>query len=295
MIDTKPDHRRTVFLAGTARSGTTWLSELVNHRNEYRYVFEPFDHRKVPQVAALGGRRYLRPDDDAPEAMSVAELVLSGRIRHPWTERFNRRLVADRRLVKDVRANLFLKWMHVRFPGMPIILLLRHPFAVALSYENQGWRGAVDTLLAQEDLMEDYLGPYAEQAAGARDAFERALFIWCVETLVPLRQFREGEIHVAFYEKLVRSPEVELPLLFSFLGRPYDPSVLAVVRRPSLTARRSRAAGSGSGPRSGWKEGMSGERLERAREVVRLFGLDGLYTDDGIPVPGAIAALRRVA
>jgi hypothetical protein len=282
-----------VFVAGTARSGTTWLSELINHRNEYRYVFEPFDHRKVPRVAPLGGRRYLRPDDDDPAAFAVAEHVLTGRIRHPWTERFNRRLVADRRLVKDVRANLFLGWMRARFPGMPIVLMLRHPFAVALSYEKQGWRGSVETLLAQDRLVEDHLGPLADTIAGARDAFERALCIWCVETLVPLRQLRPGDAHVVFYESLVESPEVEVPRLLAFLGRPFDPSVLDAVSRPSLTARRGSAVATGGNRTGGWREKMGGERLERAREIVRRFGLDGLYTEDGRPDPEALATLSE--
>ena len=43
VLDWNGDLGRTVFLAGTARSGTTWLSELINHRNDYRYIFERVD------------------------------------------------------------------------------------------------------------------------------------------------------------------------------------------------------------------------------------------------------------
>ena len=37
----KGDHRDAVFLAGSGRSGTTWLSEVINYKGGYRYVFEP--------------------------------------------------------------------------------------------------------------------------------------------------------------------------------------------------------------------------------------------------------------
>ena len=46
------DPGKTVFLAGTGRSGTTWLAGLINHDQSYRDVFEPFHPGKVE---ALGG------------------------------------------------------------------------------------------------------------------------------------------------------------------------------------------------------------------------------------------------
>jgi hypothetical protein len=45
--DLNNDFRNTIFLAGTGRSGTTWLSNIINYKNEYRYMFEPFQSKKV--------------------------------------------------------------------------------------------------------------------------------------------------------------------------------------------------------------------------------------------------------
>ena len=56
----KGDHRSSVFLAGSGRSGTTWLSEIINHRRGYRYVFEPFNPREV----GLFGHRLVEADVD---------------------------------------------------------------------------------------------------------------------------------------------------------------------------------------------------------------------------------------
>ena len=36
------DHRQTVLLAGTGRSGTTWAANIINYANTYRFMFEPF-------------------------------------------------------------------------------------------------------------------------------------------------------------------------------------------------------------------------------------------------------------
>lgn len=285
IVERDHDYRSSTFLAGTARSGTTWVSELINYDNQYRYIFEPFDERKIPAVAPLGGRRYVRPDDSSPELHGLADSVLSGRIRHPWTERFNRRVIATRRLIKDIRANLFLAWMHRQFPEMPIVLVVRDPFATALSYEKQGWRGDVTTLLRQPALVDDFLGPYREAMAEAADPFERALFIWCIETLVPLKQLQPGDVHLVFYENLVRDTERELKRLFAFIGRQFDPAVLRQARRPSLTTRRDSRVAAGESPVVAdiARKRDDGRRRERAREITRMFGLDALYTEDGLP------------
>lgn len=293
VVDRNTDYRSSTFLAGTARSGTTWVSELINHDNDYRFIFEPFDARKIPQVAPLGGRKYVRPADDSPELRAVAEYVLSGRIRHRWTERFNHRLMADRRLIKDVRANLFLPWLRQQFPGLRIVLVVRDPYATASSYEKQGWRGAIEPLLAQPSLVTDFLAPHRDAMADAEDAFERAVFIWCIETLVPLSQLGPEDVHLVFYEHLVRDTESELKRLFGFLGRQYRPSVLASAGRPSSTTRRdSRVAGGATV--SAYRDSDRVERRrERVREITRLFGVDRLYPEPGLPDAAAVAALRR--
>jgi hypothetical protein len=74
----KGDHRGSVFLAGTGRSGTTWLSDVVNHRGGYRYVFEPFHPGKVEAFAHFRPRQYLRPDDRREEFLGPARRVLTG-------------------------------------------------------------------------------------------------------------------------------------------------------------------------------------------------------------------------
>jgi hypothetical protein len=174
---------------------------------------------------------------------------------------------------------------------MPMVLVLRHPCAVAHSYVKHGWHATTDTLLAQPALLEDFLEPHREAIAGAADAFERALFIWSIETLVPLRQFRPDELHVVFYEQLVDEPETEIPRLFAFLKKPYDASALASVTRPSRTSRRDSAVATGENVTRSWLAKIDAARVRRAREIVTRFGLDGLYSETGRPNPAALRAL----
>src|SRR5919106_923333 len=214
----KGDHRSSVFLAGSGRSGTTWLSEIINHRRGYRYVFEPFNPGVVGPFCHFKTKQYLRPEDRREEFLEPARLALTGELRDTWTDRFNGRIVARRRLIKDIRANLLLGWMRANFPGMPIILLLRHPCAVVTSRLALGWKDNLTETMEQEELVEDFLLPVEAEIRDAQGAFERHVFSWCIENYVPLRQFGLGEIQLSFYERFLTHPEDEIPRLVEFLG-----------------------------------------------------------------------------
>src|SRR5215218_183525 len=233
----KRDHTSSVFLAGSGRSGTTWLSQIINHRRGYRYVFEPFNPREVGPFGHFRTKQYLRPDDRREEFLKPARLALTGRLRDPWTDRFNGRIVARRRLIKDIRANLLLGWMRENFPGMPIVLLLRHPCAVVASRLALGWRDVLSETMEQEELVEDFLLPMEAEIRAARGGFERHLFSWCVENYVPLRQFEPGEIHLAFYEDFLVRPDQELRRLFAFLDDSFDGRAYRTLGRPSPLSR----------------------------------------------------------
>jgi hypothetical protein len=285
-IDLDRDHRSSVFLAGSGRSGTTWLSEIINHRNGYRLVFEPFHPGKVGICRNLRRKQYLRPDDRREEYLGPARRILSGGLRSYWTDRFNRKFVARRRLIKDIRANLLLGWMRENFPGMPIVLLLRHPCAVATSRLALGWRDNLPQTMEQEDLVEDFLLPVEAEIRDARGSFERHVFSWCIENYVPLMQFGPGEIHLAFYENFVVHPEDEIHNLFAFLGEDFDGRVYRALRRPSPLSREGKSPSVDA-----WRRCVTNPQLERTVEILGLFGLDRVYGGGAMPDPSGAHAL----
>jgi hypothetical protein len=284
------DHTKTVFLAGSGRSGTTWLSGLLNHDSLYREVFEPFHSGKVAGFRPFRSKQYLRPEDRRDAFLEPAREAVTGRLRSRWSDRGGA-LVARRRLVKDIRSNLLLGWLAENFPGMPIVLLMRHPCAVVSSRLALGWRDNLDETMAQRDLVEDHLLPVERRIRAARDPFERHLFLWCIDNYVPLRQFRPGAIHLLFYENLLLRPGPELRRLFRFVGRDYDDRVLAKLGRPSRTSRREGYIPS----LGGWRGRAGEERLEKTAEILGLFGLDGIYGPGPVPDPAAALSLMGAA
>lgn len=292
-VDLKRDYRRSVFLAGSGRSGTTWLSEIINYRNEYRYVFEPFYPDRVSLCGNFRRKQYLRPDDRREEYLEPARTILSGGLRNAWADRFNRKHVARRRLIKDIRANLLLGWMRANFPEMPQILLLRHPCAVTDSRLKLGWKDILDDTLEQEDLVEDFLQPFEAEIRNAKTLFERSVFLWCIENYVPLRQLELESIHISFYELLCMQPEAEMRRLFAFLGKDFDGEVYRSMKRPSSLSRRESAVVLGERPVDSWTRTVSDAQRERAIEILSLFGLDRIYGASSLPDPGGVHGLMK--
>jgi hypothetical protein len=288
-MDLGRDHRASVFLAGSGRAGTTWVSEIINYRGEYRYVFEPFHPGRVDAFKNFKSKQYLRPDDRREEYLGPARKVLTGGLRSRWTDRFHRKFVARQRLIKDIRANLILGWMRANFPGMPIILLLRHPCAVVASRLALGWKDNLYETMEQGELVEDFLRPMEPEIRGARDAFERHLFLWCIENYLPLRQFAPGEIHLAFYENFLVHPDEEIDSLFSFLGKDFDERVYRTLKRASPLSRKD--TGSETTSVDAWRRRISDAQLQKATEIQGLFGLQRLYGGRTMPDPSAAYAL----
>jgi len=280
------DHRDSVFLAGSGRSGTTWLSGIVNHSNDYRLVFEPFHPDRVSICRNFRRKQYLRPSDAREEYTGPARAILSGRLRSSWTDRFNRKVVARRRLIKDIRANLLLGWMRENFPDLPIVLLLRHPCAVATSRLALGWGDHLSETMQQEELVEDFLLPFEAEIKAARGPFERHLFSWCIENYVPLRQFGPGEIQLSFYENLLAHPEDEFERLFAFLNQSFDYRVYRAMSRPSPLSREGEIP-----PVDAWHRTVTDLQLQRAIEILGLFGLDSVYGENTMPDPSGAHAL----
>lgn len=278
------DYRRTILLSGVGRSGTTWVGDLINYRNRYREMFEPFHCEKISVVSQFQYHQYLRPENRDKTYYEPAKTILSGRVKHPWIDRYNRKALVQQRLIKDVRTNLLLKWIKSSFPEIPIILLMRHPCAVASSRLKLGWESRTEVYLAQGELMSDFLEPFRALIEKTTDAFERHILVWCIQNFVPLSQFRNGEILVLYYEHLCVQPESELKRLFAFIGEPYNSSVMDFLRVPSALSQKQSAILSGEDLVSGWQKYISAHQVQKACEMLSKFGLNRIYGTDQLPL-----------
>ena len=308
-LDLGSDHRSAVFVAGSGRSGTSWLAEILNHRNEYHYVFEPFHPPQydspvpiqvgLPICSDFTYHLYLRSDSSEQRYVEPAAKVLAGKARSPWTEQFNRRAVATRRIVKEVTANLLLPWFGANFPGMPIVLIVRHPCAVVASRGSLSWDArwelVLNRVLRQPELVEDVVAPFVELFQKATTYVEKQVLMWCLDNYVPLRRIPRDRVHVLFYEELVAHPEEQIPRLHAFLGKPVDPGVYDAMREPSMLSDWNSPTLKGASRTASWRAKLDASDIKQAISLVAAFGLDAIYSDDPMPIASGLDALRPPA
>ena len=276
----------TTFLAGHDRSGTTWIAEIINHRKAYRYIFEPFSPGRLDITDVFRPRQYLRPGERDPRYVEPATAIVTGRIRSLWTDKYNRTILPRKRLIKEVRSNLLLPWLHGLFPGMRIVFVLRHPCAVARSEMSvsSDWKANPSLFLDQQPLLDDHVGPFLDGMGSLDTEFERHILVWCLDNYVPLRTPPRSAVHVMFYENLCVDPEGELGRLFAYLGEPLAERALRVAGRPSATTRRDSAIVSGNSLVDGWRTSVTEQEIESAGRILSVFGLDHIYGRGSMPL-----------
>jgi hypothetical protein len=281
-----PDMRRSILVAGTARSGTTWLSDLIASQIPSRILFEPFNPDLVSDYRRFHYFQYMRPGTENSEFYTFAQKVFMGDIRNRWIDRQNERILSRFRLVKEIRANLALKWLHDNFPEVPILFIIRHPCAVVLSRLELGWATDRDIkpFLSQPQLVEDFLGPYSDLIRSVRSVEEKHAVIWSISNIVPLKQFNSNDWKVVYYENLCTQPEIELPGIFEAIGHQYSSRLFTGSDQPSQTARSASAVVAGTNKIENWKNKLSRSQIDNVLRVVQAFGLGHVYDDSTLPL-----------
>ena len=62
--------KNTIFIAGSGRSGTTWLMEMINYKNQFRPIFEPFHNKYNSLLKNWKYRQYLSENNVDDKFMS---------------------------------------------------------------------------------------------------------------------------------------------------------------------------------------------------------------------------------
>lgn len=287
------NYKEVIWLIGDARSGTTWVSNLINHGKKYRELFEPFHHHHVDEMESMPPHLYMRAQDTNKQLESFAADVFSGKFTSPWTDSGNRSLIYNGLIIKDVWANLFSYWASLRFSNIKIVFLIRNPFSVALSkYKTKNWRWVVSPsdLLSQNSLYEDYLRPVEDiirKTSMMNDYILYQVLMWAIINYVPLRQFKRDQIHIVFYEDIVADPNHEVSQIFRFLTPEIDAHPIRLdsnmINRPSRPSKNSSNLLSGNSTVNAWKNELSPQQIDAGLEILRCFGLEELYDQKSMP------------
>lgn len=256
-LDLLADEARAAWICSWQRSGSTLLAEVLASSSGTRLVYEPAN---VPGALFRGeaAAAVPPPTGPGPELRSV-ERALRGRVHGAWVDQLADGHLFARRVVKDVRAVGLLELVAARHPATPIVVLVRHPVAVARSVVELGWTPpGVD---ADEALLGEVRRWSAMHAAAlAAPSAQRAL--------------------VVAYEHLVVSPDETLDRVLAHLAA-HHPTWRAEVDRsllatPSATSFR-RSGARGPSEWIGSFDDLDAGVLDAATSVLRDAGLGELY------------------
>jgi len=287
---TNPSDRTddTVWVCGDGRSGTTWLANIINHANDYRFLFEPLHPVLGLKRHSAAEFLYLRPHDDVPEFQHLLNRVFLGRESSRFVDMFNKRFFYAKTLVKDIFSHLYVKWVDVRFPQVKKVVIIRHPIAAALSklrLRQYHWMTDAARFLSQPELMKDLLWPFEEMMREKFTYVEHQVLIWSVAHYVLFKQCFDCNIHYVFFEDLNLDPDRSVTELHRYLYNA-DPDdavhrrIRASMRTPSETSFGGTARGMSA---DAWKDRISERERRTCDRILQTFGLDRVYSDDGKP------------
>lgn len=294
-FNSKRKYKDVIWVVGDGRSGTTWVSNLINNRKKYRFMFEPFHTIEFPWLDKFKTFQYIRPENHSSYFLKRGRVIFNGQMQNPHINRNNIYPQSDGLLIKDIHSHLFLNWVDHQFPTVKKVMILRHPCAVALSKMRLNlwnWPHDPDIFFSQADLIEDHLSGYEYAIKKAESTFERYILAWSILHFVPLQQLNKDRLHLIFYEALCTNPEHELRRLFAYLGEStyFDPELKETLHTPSITSRVHSAINTGSDLINGWQSELTREQIKKALDILSVFGLDQIY--DETPAPNIEQAER---
>jgi hypothetical protein len=146
------------FLTGLPRTGTTWVYQALAAGSGSEKVYEPFNYKWHPDRSRYH-MRYLAPGSRHPDFLNALHEEIQ-------------KTKGNRIFIKEVHACLGAEYVWAHLQAQPIILL-RHPCAMAASWLRLGFEAGsrLRSLLAQPEVVEEFLAPYLRRLQSARDPF----------------------------------------------------------------------------------------------------------------------------
>lgn len=220
--------------------------------------------------------------------------MLNGSLRSDWTDSRNRALIVSRRVVKSISATNLVPWLHQRFPGTPIVYIVRNPLATAQSirslYEREVASGPqtdwtrtqgseVDDVVLRSGLLD---GPFVDRAEtivetwrNLNGAFERSVLRWCLENALALAASAESGMMLIRYEQLVSDPGRQITEIAAYTGLDLSRSLAAFAEPSTTDFNRSNGDVYSAEKRIGdWRAQVSDGELSAALKILQLFGLE---------------------
>ena len=204
-----------VVIVGTARSGTSWLSETIATRRRYRMLFEP-EHETQTKKGHLLCDKWITVDNASSQVRKYLTQIFYNRVDCDWiaqnsNKKFKSHLwpwLPKKYIIKFVRANLFAEFINMEY-GIPVVHLIRNPYDVIRSQQRVKfpWLYDFSHFINQKALVKLIKDRFSFDITNYKALSDVEILAtrWCIENVLPLEVFDRyiDRVKVIRYETLV--------------------------------------------------------------------------------------------
>lgn len=293
-------NKPNIFVFSTARSGSTWLMELIASQRDIKFIDEPLH---ISNYYAT--RNSLNPSWEfvLPRAGRESEFkeYFDDLIRNrngigspsPLSKFY--RPVSRRIVFKVLRAKDMMNWFEDTFKAK-IIYLVRHPLPTAISRERFG---RLPLFLDNDLYCERYLTPelrsYGFSILKRGSDLEKKILDWCLQNLPPIRFLDRSNWLCLHYEDMVAQPEECIEKVAAFLElrnrrRMYDqiklPSKSTVYSEAKTRSHLEKPMDERDSSLllSRWRSKVDEESERKAFDILKRFQIDLYAVGKDLPV-----------
>lgn len=317
-----------ILITGMTRSGTTWVASMLNASGGVVYVNEPLNPQHPPgrspgllRAEVQHRYQYICEENEAEFRPAYESLVrlryhlaaelrrnhgpsdVGRALRHQAM--FLRGRAAGRRLmVADPFAAFSSEWFQRRL-GFEVVIMVRHPLAVAGSRKRLGWRFDIHELLHQPLLLRDWLIPlstrWPEALAPVDGVVHQGAQLWRLIYDTAARQHeRSPQLTMIRHEDLALDPVAGFSALYERLGLPFTSRARQMIERSTAPGNPTRLTSDDPhGVRldsraslGSWRERLTDDEV-RCVESVAGPVMERLYPEGVDRIGGAAAPRGR--
>lgn len=267
-----------IVVVGSARSGTSWLSETLAQPYRYRLLFEP-EHQMQTKKGYLLSDIWLSKNKNSKAADKYLTQIFKNRVDSDWiaqnsNRKYKRHLwpfIAKKYIIKFVRCNLAAHYMNSVF-NIPVLHILRNPYDVIQSQQraNFSWLFDLSTFTAQKELVQ----LVEEQYDFNLKSYKRYTPIqilcirWCIENEISLNVLGayEKKNMVLKYEDLIKDISIFYDLCNYFNFEPVE-HIERIYKKPSSKTHKKSVVRTNEVRRSKW----TAEELKQINSILDIF------------------------
>lgn len=271
-------YKKHLVVLGSARSGTSWLSELIARQHRYRLLFEP-EHEDNTVKGHLLCDRYLQFVNNE-RVKHYLKRVFSNRVDNDWIAQSSNRkwkrhlwpFIPKKFIIKFVRCNLGLEYFRKEF-DIPVIFIIRNPYDVLASQQRVKfpWLYDLKFFLEDETLKNLILENYGLDLGNLKELtnLEKLALRWSIENSVPFLKISKEVVSFYKLEDLKKSKDLFLNICKENNLKPLS-NLEEVYKQPSSKTHPRSKIRTGKNPDSKFTK----EEFEKINYFLDIFKID---------------------